>query len=287
MATNARVIDFLSLLGLLNLAEQFLICSIERSIQNLHDNIVRLRDEEGSQAADEIAVLRAEITYSRTIQVDFLQEIIDISPRIRNQRTWRAHQRHRNDGGAILHTITNTQRPQYQPRRMNENDHPTTQPHHRTRGRQMGNHHPTHIKGAAKWVDYNEPNRSCYVVRSPGNAAEEWPIELINGKWYLLTWENTRWRTKASRRLNNGDRKALNLGWFHITDAEHPDYHPLFAAPEKEEPELTPKKSKGKEAVPRPPSTNIHSPQDPEPAVRDESKTSEEERELSQESPGK
>ena len=46
---------------------------------------------------------------------------------------------------------------------------------------------PTHIKGAAKWVDYNEPNRSCYVVQSPGNAAEEWLIELINSKWYLLT----------------------------------------------------------------------------------------------------
>ena len=23
---------------------------------------------------------------------------------------------------------------------------------------------PAHIKGAAEWVDYNEPNRSCYVV---------------------------------------------------------------------------------------------------------------------------
>ena len=82
MATNARVVDFLSLLGLLNPAEQFLICSIERSIQHLHDEIVRLRDEEGSGAADEIAVLRAEIAYSRTIQSDFLQEILDISPRI-------------------------------------------------------------------------------------------------------------------------------------------------------------------------------------------------------------
>ena len=113
MATNTRVIDFLSLLGLLNPAEQFLICSIERSIQHLHDDIVQLRDKEGSQVADEIAVLRAEIAYSRTIQSDFLQEILDISPRIRGQRTRRAHQRNRNDGGAILHTITNTIRPQY------------------------------------------------------------------------------------------------------------------------------------------------------------------------------
>ena len=86
VATNARVVDFLSLLGLLNPAEQFLICSIERSIQHLHDEIVQLRDEEGGQAADEVAVLWAEIAYSRTIQADFLQEIIDISPRIQGQR---------------------------------------------------------------------------------------------------------------------------------------------------------------------------------------------------------
>ena len=124
---------------------------------------------------------------------------------------------------------------------------------------------PAHIKGAAKWVDYNEPNRSCYVVQSPGNVAEEWPIELINGKWYLLTWENTGWRTKASRRLNDGDRKALNLGWFNITDAEHPDYHPLFAAPQGKEGEESvivqgPSRDKGKGIAPRPLSTDIHSP---------------------------
>ena len=145
MATNARIVDFLSLLGLLNPAKQFLICSIERSIQNLHDDIVRLRDEEGSQSADEIAVLWAEIAYSRTIQSDFLQEIIDISPRIRNQRTRRAHQRNRNDGGAILHMITNIQRPQYQPRRNGKNNHPTAQPNHRTRSRLMGEYCPAYI----------------------------------------------------------------------------------------------------------------------------------------------
>ena len=87
MVTSIRIVDFLSLLGLLNPAEQFLICSIECSIQNLHDEIVQLWDEEGSHAANEIAVLRAEITYSRTIQADFLQEILNISPRIQNQRS--------------------------------------------------------------------------------------------------------------------------------------------------------------------------------------------------------
>ena len=104
------------------------------------------------------------------------------------------------------------------------------------------------------------------MVRSPGNAAEEWPIELINGKWYLLTWENTGWRTKASRQLNDRDHKTLNLGWFNITDGKHPDYHPLFAAPQgrevEEESVITqgPSKDKGKGVAPRPLSTDIHSP---------------------------
>ena len=150
---------------------------------------------------------------------------------------------------------------------------------------------PAHIKGAAEWVEYNEPNRSCYMVRSPGNAAEEWPIELINGEWYLLTWENTGWQTKASRRLNDGDHQTLNLGWFNKDDAEHPDYHPLFPGQEttEEEPIIPQGSSKGKGVATRPPSMDIHSPRDPEPAIRDESEASEggEEPESSQESPTK
>ena len=150
---------------------------------------------------------------------------------------------------------------------------------------------PTHIKGAAEWAVYSEPNRSCYVARSPRNAAEEWPIELINGEWYLLTWENTGWRTKASRRLNNGDRKTLGIGWFNITDAEHPNFHPLFVAlQEREEGTIGVEemsRDKGKRRASRPPSTDIHSPRDPEPAVRDESEPSEEEKELSEESLGR
>ena len=152
---------------------------------------------------------------------------------------------------------------------------------------------PTHIKGVAEWVNYNEPNRSCYVVRSPGNAAEEWPIELITGEWYLLTWENTGWRTKASRQLNDGNHRALNLGWFNKDDAEHPDYHPLFPGQEGEEVEPMiiqgPSRDKGKGIATRPLSTDIHSPREPKPVVKDESEASEEgeEKESSQESPVK
>ena len=49
----------------------------------LHNEIVLLREEEGAHTANEIAVLRAEIAYSQTIQADFLQEVLNISPCIR------------------------------------------------------------------------------------------------------------------------------------------------------------------------------------------------------------
>ena len=91
------------------------------------------------------------------------------------------------------------------------------------------------------------------------------------------------------RHLNDGDRKALNLGWFKITDMKHPDYHPLFAGQEVKEILIIPEspKDKGKGMATRPPSTDIHFPQDPEPAVKDKFETSKEEKEPSIESPVK
>ena len=79
----------------------------------------------------------------------------------------------------------------------------------------------------------------------------------------------------------------MGIGWFNITNAEHPDFHPLFTAPEQEEETMGVEgmsRDKGKGRASRPPSTDIHSPWDPEPAVRDESEPSEEEKELSEES---
>ena len=77
--TPQCVVDFLALLGLLTSAEQYLICSIDQSIHQLQTEIDVLRDEQrrgNKEVVDEIAVLRAEIAYSRTIQADFLSEVI-------------------------------------------------------------------------------------------------------------------------------------------------------------------------------------------------------------------
>ena len=148
--TTTRIVDFLSLLGLLSPAEQFLICFIERSIQTLHDEIVQAREEEGAAAADKIVVLRAKITYSCTIQSDFLQEVLDISLQPRNQRGRRGQQQRRNREGAILTTITNTQCLHYQPRRNNQNDpHTPTQSNCEDYGQQMGDNPPPYNRQPA------------------------------------------------------------------------------------------------------------------------------------------
>ena len=65
--TPQHVVDFLALLGLLTSAEQYLICLIDQSIQQLQRKIDGLRDEQrrgNEEVVNEIAVLRAEIAYS-------------------------------------------------------------------------------------------------------------------------------------------------------------------------------------------------------------------------------
>lgn len=81
----------------------------------------------------------------------------------------------------------------------------------------------------------------------------------------------------------------MNLGWFTITNIEHLDYHPLFTEQGyKKLPVIQGSFSqdKGKAVATRPPSMDIHSSWDLEPAVKDESEMLEE-KEPSLESPVK
>jgi uncharacterized protein involved in exopolysaccharide biosynthesis len=57
---------------------------------------------------DEITVIRAEITYTRQIQADFLTEVAQTPSRAGATR--RRHQQNRQQGRGILTTITNTLR---------------------------------------------------------------------------------------------------------------------------------------------------------------------------------
>ena len=108
--TPQHVVDFLALLRLLTLAKQYLICSIDQSIQQLQHEIDGLRDKQrwgNKEVVDKIAVLRAEIAYSQTIQADSLSKVI-ATPGNWNLWQRRGNQQRRHGGGGILNTITNT-----------------------------------------------------------------------------------------------------------------------------------------------------------------------------------
>jgi hypothetical protein len=109
VATLDRVVSFLSILGILSPAEQFLLSSIDRSIQYLHNDINILREEQrqGHETIDEIAVLRAEITYSRQIQANFLKDVLTARPAPRDCQQRLAGQQQRQREGRILSVINN------------------------------------------------------------------------------------------------------------------------------------------------------------------------------------
>jgi hypothetical protein len=56
--------------------ELYLVSSLHRSIRNLRDNIALLRRaaDDGIQVSDELALLRAELAYTQTILLDFIDD---------------------------------------------------------------------------------------------------------------------------------------------------------------------------------------------------------------------
>ena len=75
---HRRTIDFVQVLDRLGSAELFLVSALHQSLRNLEEDISLLRvvEREGAQVADEVAILRAESAYTRTILYDFLDKVI-------------------------------------------------------------------------------------------------------------------------------------------------------------------------------------------------------------------
>ena len=92
----------------------------------------------------------------------------------------------------------------------------------------------------AYWVDYREPNKSCYHVKDQDNG-REYAIEFINDAWHVLDWMSRGWRTHASKYFSIKDREHVGLGWYNKSDPEHLDYTYISIRTEEEGP-----KDKGK-----------------------------------------
>ena len=130
---------------------------------------------------------------------------------------------------------------------------------------------PAHIRGTVYWVDYGEPNKSCYHVKDQDDG-REYAVEFINDAWHVLDWMSGGWRTHASKYFSTKDREHMGLGWYDKSDPEHLDYTYVSVRMEEEDP-----KNKGKaKALSRTASVDFHSPRELEAVIGDESEGKEE-----------
>jgi hypothetical protein len=77
---------------------------------------------------------------------------------------------------------------------------------------------PAHVKGLAQWL--TQPGRAPgYYATSEENKLE--PIEFINNEWYHLTYIQRAFGTRTSLVIERG---TWGLGYWRLTDPQHPDY---------------------------------------------------------------
>jgi hypothetical protein len=77
---------------------------------------------------------------------------------------------------------------------------------------------PAHVKGPAQWL--TQPGRAPgYYATSDSNKLE--PVEFINNEWYLLAYSRNTFGTRTGLILERGH---WDLGYWHLTDPQHPDY---------------------------------------------------------------
>jgi hypothetical protein len=77
---------------------------------------------------------------------------------------------------------------------------------------------PAHVKGLAQWL--TQPGRAPgYYATSESNKLE--PVEFINNEWYHLAYSQHTFGTRTGLILEQG---TWNLGYWNLTDPQHPDY---------------------------------------------------------------
>jgi hypothetical protein len=82
---------------------------------------------------------------------------------------------------------------------------------------------PDHVVGEAYWVPFR--NEACSAYHVKDISGNEFPVELINGQWYQLTWGTSGYRTSPSSLITPQIRLELGLGWYQPGD---PEYEAMF-----------------------------------------------------------
>ena len=87
---------------------------------------------------------------------------------------------------------------------------------------------PVHVKGIVRWYPDAEPQARYYVPKKYSPSGDFEPLEFINNQWFGLfghpETSTTQLCTRASAAIPIVNR--LGIGYWDITDPEHPDFTP-------------------------------------------------------------
>ena len=83
---------------------------------------------------------------------------------------------------------------------------------------------PDHVKGTAQWIQQSRSRPPCYTVTNPDTNLRS-GVEFINNEWYYLQVFQGRLCTRNALLVARDNN--LGLGYWNLTDPQHPDYQPI------------------------------------------------------------
>ena len=99
--------------------------------------------------------------------------------------------------------------------------------------RRLSDDLPIHVKGIVRWNPDVEPQAGYYVPKKYSPSRDFEPLEFINNQWFGLFGHSetstTHLCTRASAAIPIVNR--LGVGYWDITDPQHPDFKPNTTKP--------------------------------------------------------
>jgi hypothetical protein len=89
---------------------------------------------------------------------------------------------------------------------------------------------PTHVKGTVEW---NRPNHGYYIPQhlTSNNSLE--PVEFINNRWYELRYDASARTFYTQENLAIPVQNIFGIGFWNVTDPQHPKHQPTSCAPSR------------------------------------------------------
>jgi hypothetical protein len=89
---------------------------------------------------------------------------------------------------------------------------------------------PAHVKGTVEW---NRPNRGYYIPQhlTSNNSLE--PVEFINNYWHKLQYDASARTFYTQENLVIPVQNVFRIGYWNVTDPQHPGYQPISRTPSR------------------------------------------------------